>query len=436
MADRGPKISRTGYDDTTRPNDQLQAVSPEFPLPVTDAGNKNAVSTTDFNSRASATLAAGATFQGVGEDVSAYGRAGVAITSSNATDGVLTMEVSHDGVTWGGPTRTWGDTRFGKPHMWNIVEKYFRIKYVNGTTEANDLSIQVQYSTNADIVLAHPLSEVLSNEDEAVLMRPGTDFYLDAARQHISGQAAEYFVGHNPSVGTSWEDVHPNGGDINWQTSSFSIDVVSTNVSDNGTTPGIGLHSVEIHGLSATGVDQDETILTNGTTPVAGALTYSRINIMHSEACGTYGGSHEGDITCEIVGGSVVMSKMIGQEGAVNTSVQYGAGESQNGYYTVPLGKVMYITQLEVIPDVSGNKTMDVVLYERENYLDVTTPFTARRELWSGSTLISSVRVPFPSHEKIKPLTDLWFRAKSSGGIQSLDVRLDYYLVDEDENGR
>lgn len=131
----------------------------------------NKISTTSFNSRDAATLAASATFQGVGEDVSKYGRAGVAINSDNATDGVLTIEVSHDGVIWRGATRSWSNTLFGAPHMWNIVEQYFRIKYVNGTTEADNLSIQVQYSNNADILLGHQLDEVLLNETEAVITR-------------------------------------------------------------------------------------------------------------------------------------------------------------------------------------------------------------------------------------------------------------------------
>ena len=129
------------------------------------------ISADGVNSRAAATLAAGATFQGEGEDVSKYGRVGVSITTSNATDGTLTMEVSHDGTTWGGPERTWEDTRFAQPHMWNIVEQYFRIKYVNGTTEADDLSIQVQYTTNADILLGHQLDEALSDEIEAIVVR-------------------------------------------------------------------------------------------------------------------------------------------------------------------------------------------------------------------------------------------------------------------------
>jgi len=132
---------------------------------------ENTISTTSFNSRAAATLAASATFQGVGENVTKYGRAGIAIVSDNATDGVLTIEVSHDNTNWGGPTRTWADTRFGQPHMWNIVEPYFRIKYVNGTTEATNLKITVQYSVSADVVLGHQLDATLIDEIEAQVVR-------------------------------------------------------------------------------------------------------------------------------------------------------------------------------------------------------------------------------------------------------------------------
>jgi hypothetical protein len=159
-------IKRSFVESPTRTNDTAQEV-------VIGGGGElpNRISTTDFNSRAAATLAAGGVFQGVGEDVSLYARVGVAVTSSNDSDGVLTMEVSHDGITWGGPTRYWSNTRFAAPHMWNIVEKYFRIKYTNGTTEVNDLSIQVQYSTNADILLGHQLNESLAPDVESLIVR-------------------------------------------------------------------------------------------------------------------------------------------------------------------------------------------------------------------------------------------------------------------------
>lgn len=140
-------------------------------LGATYVNQGNRISADGVNSRAKATLAASATFQGTSEDVSGYGRVGVSIVTSNATDGVLTMEVSRDNVVFGGPSRSWADTRFAQPHMWNIVEKYFRIKYVNGTTEALNLQIQVQYSNNANILLGHQLDETLLNETEAIISR-------------------------------------------------------------------------------------------------------------------------------------------------------------------------------------------------------------------------------------------------------------------------
>ncbi len=130
---------------------------------------ENLIST--VNSRAAAELAPFAVFQGTSEDVSGYGRAGISIKSDNPSDGVLTIETSHDGSTWGGPERTFANTLVAQPHMWNIIEKYFRIKYTNGTTKANNLSIQVQYSVNADIILGHQLDEVLIDETEAAVSR-------------------------------------------------------------------------------------------------------------------------------------------------------------------------------------------------------------------------------------------------------------------------
>lgn len=155
----------------------------------------NVISTTSFNSRDAATLAASATFQGTSEDVTAYGRVGVSIHSTNSTDGVLWMEVSHDNVIWSGPPRTVSDASVAQPHMWNIVEKYFRIRYVNGTTEADDLSIQVQYSVNANILLAHQLDETLIDETEALAVRavltgktPAGDYVNPAVTKHLALQ--------------------------------------------------------------------------------------------------------------------------------------------------------------------------------------------------------------------------------------------------------
>ena len=311
------------------------------------------------------------------------------------------------------------------------------IKYEFTNTEGTDTT-DFYYTTKLNSCALSPqllrTDAYVSPKMVASLTRSVNHFDLDAARKHIVGQSAFFFFGFNDAVSTTWVDIHPNSGNINWQTSAQSIEVVSTDAADNGTTPGLGVRSVEVHGLSATGEDQDEVILTNGTTAVAGTLTYMRVNKMHSETCGTYGGSHQGDITCQVAGGGALLSKMTGEEGAVDTSVVYGSGEAGNGYWSVPLGKVMYITRLEVIPDVSGNKTVDIALYERENILDVTAPFSPRRVVWQEKSATSTVEHEFKSHIKIKSLTDIWFRAKASGAA-AVEVALDFYLVDEDSQG-
>ena len=673
---------------------------------VTNQGNR--ISTTLFNSRDAATLAANAKFQGEGEDVSKYGRVGVSITSDNKTNGVLTMEVSRDNVTWGGPTRAWADTRFAQPHMWEIVEQYFRIKYVNGTTEATNLAIQVQYSNNGAILLGHQLDETLLDETEALivravsvgqdpndayknegnsgihdgnssttnlttatslvftgawvdvsgyhgisvlvdgtssgvvsgtlqqqfshdgvtvhrsintdtadvtdtlprtlgvvakffriiytsdgdlltfnvqtmlhteqiglvsrmdqtiqgtedvnLVRDPTDFYLDAARKHIAGQRAFFFFGHNNALQSGvFEDVWAGGGDIQWQTTAAKIKVQSSDVNDDsgrevtkvicdtrtnttdgqyfdisaqdgtlyrvymdttgadatqpaaggrtltkvdiftgvadtiagvgdalakvlnaqsdfisavtadgiifctdanagtatdaangdlggiwaistdtqGATAGVGLHSVEVHGLSDAGVDQDEVIFLNGTTAVESNLTYMRVNLVHNEEVGTYGGSHEGNIEIRVTNATFsngdLLGKMEGIEGNAGDGPQYGYGEAQNGFTSVPLGKVLYITRLEVIP--KANKAINVILYERDGLLTTTSPYQPRRVIWSAEELEAPVEKEFKSHIKIKALADLFFRAEGQGGVSGVDAELDYYLVDADADG-
>lgn len=400
--------------------------------------NNNLVSANGVNSRAAATLAASGTFQGTVEDVSQYGRAAISIHSTNATDGVLTIEVSHDASTWFGPTRQWADTSIATPHMWNIVERYFRILYTNGDTEATALSIQVQYSKHADIVLGHQLNEILPAETEAQIVRPANSFDLDSARIHIKGQSSDFFFGDNPDLQDGiFEDVWEGGGDINWQTVAAKVKVASTHAADTASGPGLGLQSVEIHGLDANGADQVEVLDLAGTTPVESALTYIRVNLVHNEEVGTYGGSHRGVIECRVTnatfGSGALLSTMTGLEGSSGDSVQFGLGEAENGFTSVPLGKVLYITRLEVIPKTA--KPITVILYERDGLLTVADPFLPRRAIWIGEELNVPVEKEFKTHIKIKALTDLWFRAEGNGQASGVSVWLDYYLVDADSSG-
>ena len=154
---------------------------------------------------------------------------------------------------------------------------------------------------------------------------------------------------------------------------------------------------------------------------------------------GTYGGSHQGDITCRAASGGAktgdILSVLKGVEGAVDTSVQYGSGEAGNGYYSVPLGKVLYVTGGNVFINTTGVKTADVALYEREGILNLSAPFDPRRVLWSANEVQGSVQVQVESYIKVKELTDLWFRARASNANTKIAASLSFYLLDKNAAG-
>jgi len=381
-----------------------------------------------------ALLAGGETFTGTAEDVSGYTTVSVSILGTTAAaTGTLYFETSSDNVTFASIPRVITDITQDVPHIFLIAEKYFRIRYVNDSVaQLTSFRIQTMYANGRPMTLSNTVANPITINHDAILARVVSNIDLDLARKLITGQRAFFFFGFNDAVGTSWEDIHPNGGDINWLTTATKIEVLSSHAAD--TAAGLGVRSVEVHGLSATGEDQDEVIAMNGTSAVESALTYIRVNKMHSETCGTYGGSHQGDITCRVTGGGATLSKMTGEEGASGASVQYGSGEAGNGYWSVPLGKVMYITRLQVIPDVVANKTVDIALYEREDILVTSAPVAPRRVLWQEKAVTAPIDKEFKSHIKIKSLTDVWFRAKGSAN-SAIEVYLDFYLLDANSDG-
>ncbi len=385
-----------------------------------------------------ATLAADAVFTGTGEDVTRFSSLTVTSTSNvaNAASGI-SMEFSPDGTNW--------DRKFighiaGKSdhtHTLRIINRFFRVVYTNGSTIQTSFRLQTLYHTDNSLPYINRTGQPQGTVD-TLPTRQTTEVDLDYARKHMPGGRAFFFFGHNNALQNSvFEDVWAGGGDIQWQTAAAKIKIASTHAADTATGPGLGLQSVEIHGLSSTGADQSEVLDLAGATPVESALSYIRVSLVHNEEVGTYGGSHQGKIEIRVTnatfGNGALLGVMEGIEGAVDSSVQYGYGEAQNGFTSIPLGKVAYITRLEVIP--KANKAIDVILYERDGLLTVADPFQPRRIIWSAEELEAPVEKEFKSHIKIKSLADIFFRAQGTGAVSGVDVELDFYLLDEDASG-
>ena len=389
------------------------------------------------NNSSTATLAGDAVFTGTGDDVSNYASVSILYKSDVAAAASgLSIEFSQDNSNW--DVSLIGDlgAKTFQVHRLVPAAKFFRVVYTNGSAAQASFRLQCIFHTSSTPVLITRAGQPQSTVD-ATPTRQTAEIDLDFARRHIPGGRAFFFFGNNASVGTSYEDIWAGDGDIQWQTTAAKIKVASSDAAD--TSAGLGVRSVEIHGLSATGVDQDEVITMSGVTAVESSLTYIRVNKLHSETCGTYGGSHQGDIECRVTNATfangALLSVMKGEEGAVDTAVVYGVGEASNGFWSVPLGKVLYITDLTVNVQAGTNKSADVILYEREDILDSSVPVAPRRILWNRFDIEGAHTETFKSHIKIKALTDLWFRAEAEGAGTRIDVKCHFYLVDADASG-
>lgn len=400
-------------------------------------GKKRILREVDFvstNNSTTTTLAADAVFTGTSDDVSRFSSISFTSTSNvNSAASQPSFEFSPDGTNW---DRKLLGHIIGKKehtHTLRVMNQFFRVVYTNGSTLQASFRLQVVYHTDNSLQFISRVGQPHESVD-ASLVRQGTDISLDYARKHTPGGRAFFFFGFNDSMSSgTWEDVWPNASDVPWQTAATKVEVLSSNAAD--TSAGTGVRQVELHGLSSTGVDQDEIITMNGTSAVESSKSYTRVNKLHNENVGTYGGSHEGDITLRVTGAGATLSKMTGREGSVDVSSQYGSGEAGNGLWSVPLDKVLYIRSLTIVPNVKTNQTMDIVLYEREGILNTTAPYDPRRILWSAIEIDRPLAKTFDSHIKVKNLTDVWFRAKPSGANSKVAVSLDFYLVDEDASG-
>jgi len=418
------------------------AIETTNPLPISgDITVDNQAGLVSTNNSTTALLGIDAVFTGVGDDVTEYSSVSVSWNANvaSADPSGLLMQFSTDNVNWDRsiPVHSHSDTlqiNHGGVHRLSIIAKFFRVVYTNGSVAQTSFRLQILYHTDNSMPLVSRISQQLNTDSDVALIRPTTNIQLDLARRQITGQRTFFFFGYNNDIDASvWEDVHPGGGDINWLETATKVEVLSTNAAD--TAAGLGTRSVEIHGLSATGVDQDEVIAMNGVTPVESSLTYVRINKIHNEQVGTYGGSHQGDITCRVTGAGVVLGVMTGIEGVVNSGVQYGLGEAGNGFYSVPLGKVAYLMGGVATINTTASKTADLVLYEREGILNTSTPFDPRRVLWDAIEVQGTIPIAFRSFKKIKGLTDIYFRAQASNNDTTISIEMEFFLVDANSAG-
>lgn len=171
------------------------------------------------------------------------------------------------------------------------------------------------------------------------------NFNIEVARGTVNGYESFSITAVNPTVGSSFEDLWDQGGNFVFPTGAETWEILSDSASD--TSAGIGARSVIISGLDTSYVEQTETVILNGITPVVTTRTdWFRIRSVITISSGS-NQTNVGSITLRVSGG-----------GLVRSLIRVEQGQTFNGFFTVPANKSLFIESIQlVIP-----KNEDVVL--------------------------------------------------------------------------
>lgn len=241
------------------------------------------------------------------------------------------------------------------------------------------------------------------------------DFLAEVNFGNVPGYKLVHKFGSNSDVGTTKEDVWEQGGDIPWMIAAETLEVVSSDTTNDIST-GDGARSVKITGLDDDFNEIVETIAL-AATPVTTTNLFRRILTLEVGGVGTYTGANQGDITITGTTSSNVHGKILADE-----------GRSSQTQYTIPANKTGYIIRLSIT--VETGKTLNINLHNREGADIVVAPFTPSLHLHHWDGLDSPVEERFLANHRLEEKTDIWFDASvplTSGGV---DIDYDLLIVD------
>lgn len=161
-----------------------------------------------------------------------------------------------------------------------------------------------------------------------------TEFGLNIQRGLIPGLSVIHKFGNNPDIdsGSGFETLWNGGGEYTGfnATVAETVEVLSSSADDAAA--GTGARTIELRGLGPGFVEQTETVVLNGVTPVDSAGTFLRMDRAVILTAGS-GGENVGEIT---VRQKTTQANVFAVMPATTNRTLIAA-------YTIPAGKVGYI---------------------------------------------------------------------------------------------
>lgn len=207
-------------------------------------------------------------------------------------------------------------------------------------------------------------------------------------------------------------------------TTAINLEFVSDNINDNYN--GAGAREITIIGLNSSWHEVEQTIMTNGTTPVQLSIPLTRLYRWFVSSSGTYAttslGSHVGELTIRESGAGSVWTIIV--------TSPFPMSQSQIGVYTIPAGKIGYLISKNVFTD--SRFTSDIYLYQRCNLNDTTSPYSGVMRLIErevGVTGGFSLTFTGGKGPFIGPC-DIGFMGSVETGTAETSVELELILLD------
>ncbi len=231
-------------------------------------------------------------------------------------------------------------------------------------------------------------------------------------------------VGHNDSVGTSFVCISPGGlCRLPKPSDATTLRVkAGGNVAD--TADGAGARSVLLQGIDETGAAIEVVLALAGVLASAStSQLFMRLNRVIVIETGVYPTAFNVDGAVA----DIVIENTAGTEDWVTVSVNGHADcQSQMGFYSVPAGHRAYLSSLNMFVDT--NKSVDLLLVVRQNFMDETAGYTPVRVGATIAGVEGHVNIPFTEPPRFAEFTDIAMLARVSTGTAAVSVQITFLL--------
>jgi hypothetical protein len=243
---------------------------------------------------------------------------------------------------------------------------------------------------------------------------------LDIARGLASGCRSFNKFGRNTSVGSSFVPVSRSGFYRTPQANAHVHLRIKAGGNANDTANGSGAREIVLIGIDEFGDYTTQALATAGASASAQtSKSFIRLFDVYVSKSGTYSTqtarSHAGTITIENAAG--------GEDWAVIADGTLARGKTEMAVYTTPRDRSAAVRNVTISSD--SDKKANIVLYKRENILEVAAPYSSMLMVTEYPQSSGLIDVVFDPPLYFPPLCDFGFLANVSASTVDVSVNMD-----------